>query len=53
VALLLLLLLLSYPTQSANSMVFGTVAESRMTFTCAGSMMITSSHTTPRSRSLM
>jgi len=40
----------SYPTQSANSTVFGTVADRRMMPTCAGSMMITSSQTTPRCR---
>lgn len=38
----------SYPTQSANSFVFGTVAESKMMLTWSGSIMITSSQTTPR-----
>lgn len=36
-----------YPTQSANSRVLGTVADKRIMFTCAGSIMITSSQTTP------
>mmetsp|Transcript_16645 Transcript_16645/g.42686 ORF Transcript_16645/g.42686 Transcript_16645/m.42686 type:complete len:323 (-) Transcript_16645:661-1629(-) len=40
------------PTQSANSITLGTVALSRIMLTCAGSMMITSSHTTPLSASL-
>ena len=38
----------THPTQSANSFVFGTVAESKMMLTCSGNMMMTSSHTTPR-----
>ena len=38
----------THPTQSANSMAFGTVAESRITLICAGSMISTSSQTTPR-----
>ena len=41
------------PTQSANSMVLGVVADKNTTDTCSGSMMMTSSHTTPRSASLM
>lgn len=32
------------PTQSANSITLGTVADSRIRFTCAGSMMITCAH---------
>ena len=40
------------PTQSANSNVLGTVALSITMPTCSGSMMMTSSHTTPRSASL-
>ena len=39
------------PTQSANSQTLGTVALSSTKPTCSGSMMITSSHTTPRSAS--
>ena len=39
---------MTYPTQSANSLVFGTVADSRMILTCSGNMIMTSSHTTPR-----
>mmetsp|Transcript_2275 Transcript_2275/g.5364 ORF Transcript_2275/g.5364 Transcript_2275/m.5364 type:complete len:264 (-) Transcript_2275:641-1432(-) len=39
------------PTQLANSSTLGTVALSRMMLTWAGSMMITSSQTTPRSAS--
>jgi len=38
----------AHPTQSANSLVFGTVADKRMILTCSGSIMITSSQTTPR-----
>ena len=41
------------PTQSANSNVFGTVADSMMIFTCSGRRIRTSSHTTPRSGSLI
>ncbi len=40
-------------TQSANTSVFGTVAESMMMETWSGSRMRTSSQTTPRSASLM
>ena len=36
------------PTQSANSRVFGTVADRRIMFTWSGSMIMTSSQTTPR-----
>lgn len=39
---------LTYPTQSANSLVFGTVADNKIMLTCSGSMMMTSSQTTPR-----
>lgn len=38
----------THPTQSANSFVFGTVAESKTIPTCSGSMIMTSSQTTPR-----
>lgn len=38
----------SHPIQSANSRALGTVALRRMMETCSGSMMSTSSHTTPR-----
>lgn len=38
---------MTYPTHSANSFVFGTVALRRMILTWSGSIMITSSHTTP------
>ena len=37
----------THPIQSANSMVLGTVALSSMMLTCFGSMISTSSHTTP------
>jgi hypothetical protein len=43
-----ILSLRAYPTQSANSLVLGTVAERRMMLTCSGNMMMTSSQTTPR-----
>jgi hypothetical protein len=35
------------PTQEANSLVLGTVAERRIRLTWSGNMIITSSHTTP------
>jgi hypothetical protein len=35
------------PTQEANSLVLGTVAERRIKLTWSGNMIITSSHTTP------
>lgn len=38
----------TYPTQPANSLVFGIVADRRMMPTCSGSMISTSSQTTPR-----
>ena len=38
----------THPTHSANSSVFGTVALSRIMLTCCGSMINTSSQTTPR-----
>src|ERR1700722_11636842 len=37
----------THPIQSANSLVFGTVADKRMILTWSGSIMMTSSHTTP------
>jgi len=40
-----------YPTQSANSFVFGTVAERRIMLTWSGNIMMTSSQTTPRYQS--
>ena len=39
------------PIHSLNSTVFGVVAERKTMDTCSGSMMITSSQTTPRSMS--
>lgn len=39
--------ILTYPIQSANSKVFGTVADSNIIFTWAGNIISTSSHTTP------
>ncbi len=38
----------TYPIQSANSYVFGTVADKRTIPTCSGSIIKTSSQTTPR-----
>ena len=37
----------AHPTQSANSIAFGTVADKRMILTWSGSRISTSSHTTP------
>ena len=43
----------SLPLSPANSAVLGTVALKKIIFTCGGSIIITSSQTTPRSESLM
>jgi L-lactate utilization protein LutC len=41
------------PIQSENSIVLGVVADKNIILACSGNIIITSSHTTPRSLSLM